>query len=207
MKKKFVYVFIYVVILIITVCVAKWSITYILNDETLDKGLIFQALPIYLGILSFFTKYLTDIFKEENENKKYWFRNYILDKYLNQFNNFIDKTKELFVKSVEIKKSIIKTDLSLSAYKEKTAEEYSKIADEFTIYWGECISAISFIKIYDKKLYERINNIFEKLQDQFMEKIDYESSNLEIKELDDYCVKLEEKRNEILELLYTQSLK
>ena len=173
----------------------------------MDKGLIFQALPIYLGILSFFTKYLTDIFKEENENKKYWFRNYILDKYLNQFNNFIDKTKELFVKSVEIKKSIIKTDLSLSAYKEKTAEEYSKIADEFTIYWGECISAISFIKIYDKKLYERINNIFEKLQDQFMEKIDYESSNLEIKELDDYCVKLEEKRNEILELLYRQSLK
>ena len=82
MKKKIIYIIVYIGILAITIGVGVWSIQYILNAEELDKGLIFQALPIYLGIISFFTKYLIDIFKEENDNKKYWFRNYVLESYL-----------------------------------------------------------------------------------------------------------------------------
>ena len=191
----------------ITIGVGVWSIQYILNAEELDKGLIFQALPIYLGIISFFTKYLIDIFKEENDNKKYWFRNYVLESYLKKFNGFIDKTKDLFLESIRIKRSIINNDLSLSLYKDKTAQEYSKIADRYTVLWGECISALDFIKIYDKKLYEKLNIIFEKLQDQFMNRLDEEAASIEIKDIDNYCVKLEEKRNEILELLYKQSIK
>lgn len=207
MKKKIIYIIVYILVLIITLGVGIWSIYFILNNEELDKGLIFQALPIYLGIISFFTKYLTDIFKDENENKKYWFRNYVLESYLKKFNIFIDRTKSLFLKCIEIKENIIGNDLNLSSYKSTTEKEYSKIADQYTILWGECISALDFIKIYDKKLYEKLNTIFEFLQDQFMERLDQEASNIEIKDVDNYCVKLEEKRNEILELLYKQSLK
>lgn len=207
MKKKIIYIIVYIGILAITIGVGVWSIQYILNAEELDKGLIFQALPIYLGIISFFTKYLIDIFKEENDNKKYWFRNYVLESYLKKFNGFIDKTKDLFLESIRIKRSIINNDLSLSLYKDKTAQEYSKIADRYTVLWGECISALDFIKIYDKKLYEKLNIIFEKLQDQFMNRLDEEAASIEIKDIDNYCVKLEEKRNEILELLYKQSIK
>ena len=206
MKKKIIYIIVYIGILAITIGVGVWSIQYILNAE-LDKGLIFQALPIYLGIISFFTKYLIDIFKEENDNKKYWFRNYVLESYLKKFNGFIDKTKDLFLESIRIKRSIINNDLSLSLYKDKTAQEYSKIADRYTVLWGECISALDFIKIYDKKLYEKLNIVFEKLQDQFMNRLDEEAASIEIKDIDNYCVKLEEKRNEILELLYKQSIK
>ena len=207
MKKKIIYIIVYIGILAITIGVGVWSIQYILNAEELDKGLIFQALPIYLGIISFFTKYLIDIFKEENDNKKYWFRNYVLESYLKKFNGFIDKTKDLFLESIRIKRSIINNDLSLSLYKDKTAQEYSKIADRYTVLWGECISALDFIKIYDKKLYEKLNIVFEKLQDQFMNRLDEEAACIEIKDIDNYCVKLEEKRNEILELLYKQSIK
>lgn len=207
MKKKIIYIIVYIGILAITIGVGVWSIQYILNAEELDKGLIFQALPIYLGIISFFTKYLIDIFKEENDNKKYWFRNYVLESYLKKFNVFIDKTKDLFLESIRIKRSIINNDLSLSLYKDKTAQEYSKIADRYTVLWGECISALDFIKIYDKKLYEKLNIVFEKLQDQFMNRLDEEAASIEIKDIDNYCVKLEEKRNEILELLYKQSIK
>jgi hypothetical protein len=207
MKKKIIYIIVYIGILAITIGVGVWSIQYILNAEELDKGLIFQALPIYLGIISFFTKYLIDIFKEENDNKKYWFRNYVLESYLKKFNGFIDKTKDLFLESIRIKRSIINNDLSLSLYKDKTAQEYSKIADRYTVLWGECISALDFIKIYDKKLYEKLNIVFEKLQDQFMNRLDEEAASIEIKDIDNYCVKLEEKRNEILELLYKQSIK
>ena len=207
MKKKIIYIIVYIGILAITIGVGVWSIQYILNAEELDKGLIFQALPIYLGIISFFTKYLIDIFKEENDNKKYWFRNYALESYLKKFNGFIDKTKDLFLESIRIKRSIINNDLSLSLYKDKTAQEYSKIADRYTVLWGECISALDFIKIYDKKLYEKLNIVFEKLQDQFMNRLDEEAASIEIKDIDNYCVKLEEKRNEILELLYKQSIK
>ena len=121
MKKKIIYIIVYIGILAITIGVGVWSIQYILNAEELDKGLIFQALPIYLGIISFFTKYLIDIFKEENDNKKYWFRNYVLESYLKKFNGFIDKTKDLFLESIRIKRSIINNDLSLSLYKDKTA--------------------------------------------------------------------------------------
>ena len=207
MKKKIIYIIVYIGILAITIGVGVWSIQYILNAEELDKGLIFQALPIYLGIISFFTKYLIDIFKEENDNKKYWFRNYVLESYLKKFNGFIDKTKDLFLESIRIKRSIINNDLSLSLYKDKTAQEYSKIADRYTVLWGEGISALDFIKIYDKKLYEKLNIVFEKLQDQFMNRLDEEAASIEIKDIDNYCVKLEEKRNEILELLYKQSIK
>lgn len=207
MKKKIIYIIVYILILAITIGVGIWSIQYILNAEDLDKGLIFQALPIYLGIISFFTKYLIDIFKEENDNKKYWFRNYVLESYLKKINEFIDKTKDLFLESIRIKKSIISNDLTLSLYKEKTAQEYSKIADRYTVLWGECISSLDFIKIYDKKLYEKLNIIFETLQDQFMNRLDEEAASIEIKDIDNYCVKLEEKRNEILELLYKQSIK
>ena len=207
MKKKIIYIIVYIGILAITIGVGVWSIQYILNAEELDKGLIFQALPIYLGIISFFTKYLIDIFKEENDNKKYWFRNYVLESYLKKFNGFIDKTKDLFLESIRIKRSIINNDLSLSLYKDKTAQEYSKIADRYTVLWGECISALDFIKIYDKKLYKKLNIVFEKLQDQFMNRLDEEAASIEIKDIDNYCVKLEEKRNEILELLYKQSIK
>ena len=207
MKKKIIYIIVYIGILAITIGVGVWSIQYILNAEELDKGLIFQALPIYLGIISFFTKYLIDIFKEENDNKKYWFRNYVLESYLKKFNGFIDKTKDLFLESIRIKRSIINNDLSLSLYKDKTAQEYSKIADRYTVLWGECISALDFIKIYDKKLHEKLNIVFEKLQDQFMNRLDEEAASIEIKDIDNYCVKLEEKRNEILELLYKQSIK
>ena len=207
MKKKIIYIIVYIGILAITIGVGVWSIQYILNAEELDKGLIFQALPIYLGIISFFTKYLIDIFKEENDNKKYWFRNYVLESYLKKFNGFIDKTKDLFLESIRIKRSIINNDLSLSLYKDKTAQEYYKIADRYTVLWGECISALDFIKIYDKKLYEKLNIVFEKLQDQFMNRLDEEAASIEIKDIDNYCVKLEEKRNEILELLYKQSIK
>ena len=207
MKKKIIYIIVYIGILAITIGVGVWSIQYILNAEELDKGLIFQALPIYLGIISFFTKYLIDICKEENDNKKYWFRNYVLESYLKKFNGFIDKTKDLFLESIRIKRSIINNDLSLSLYKDKTAQEYSKIADRYTVLWGECISALDFIKIYDKKLYEKLNIVFEKLQDQFMNRLDEEAASIEIKDIDNYCVKLEEKRNEILELLYKQSIK
>ena len=207
MNKKIIYIIVYIGILAITIGVGVWSIQYILNAEELDKGLIFQALPIYLGIISFFTKYLIDIFKEENDNKKYWFRNYVLESYLKKFNGFIDKTKDLFLESIRIKRSIINNDLSLSLYKDKTAQEYSKIADRYTVLWGECISALDFIKIYDKKLYEKLNIVFEKLQDQFMNRLDEEAASIEIKDIDNYCVKLEEKRNEILELLYKQSIK
>ena len=207
MKKKIIYIIVYILILVVTIGVGVWSIHYILNNDELDKGLIFQALPIYLGIISFFTKYLTDIFKEENENKKYWFRNYVLEAYLKKFNTFVDKTKELFLECINIKKNIINSDLNLSSYRDKTEEEYSKIADKYTILWGECISALDFIKIYDKKLYEKLNTIFEILQDEFMDKLDQEASSIEVKNIDTYCVKLEEKRNEILELLYKQSIK
>ena len=207
MKKKIIYIIVYIGILAITIGVGVWSIQYILNAEELDKGLIFQALPIYLGIISFFTKYLIDIFKEENDNKKYWFRNYVLESYLKKFNGFIDKTKDLFLESIRIKRSIINNDLSLSLYKDKTAQEYSKIADRYTVLWGECISALDFIKIYDKKLYEKLNIVFEKLQDQFMNRLDEEAASIEIKDIDNYCVKLEEQRNEIKELLYNQSIK
>lgn len=207
MKKKILYIIVYILILVVTIGVGVWSIHYILNNDELDKGLIFQALPIYLGIISFFTKYLTDIFKEENENKKYWFRNYVLEAYLKKFNTFVDKTKELFLECINIKKNIINSDLNLSSYRDKTEEEYSKIADKYTILWGECISALDFIKIYDKKLYEKLNTIFEILQDEFMDKLDQEASSIEVKNIDNYCVKLEEKRNEILELLYKQSIK
>ena len=207
MKKKIIYIIVYILILVVTIGVGVWSIHYILNNDELDKGLIFQALPIYLGIISFFTKYLTDIFKEENENKKYWFRNYVLEAYLKKFNTFVDKTKELFLECINIKKNIINSDLNLSSYRDKTEEEYSKIADKYTILWGECISALDFIKIYDKKLYEKLNTIFEILQDEFMDKLDQEASSIEVKNIDNYCVKLEEKRNEILELLYKQSIK
>lgn len=207
MKKKIIYIIVYILILVVTIGVGVWSIHYILNNDGLDKGLIFQALPIYLGIISFFTKYLTDIFKEENENKKYWFRNYVLESYLEKFNTFVDKTKELFLECISIKKSIISSDLNLSSYKGKTEQEYSKIADKYTILWGECISTLDFIKIYDKRLYEKLNTIFEMLQDEFMDKLDQEASSIEIKNIDNYCVKLEERRNEILELLYKQSIK
>ena len=179
MKKKIIYIIVYIGILAITIGVGVWSIQYILNAEELDKGLIFQALPIYLGIISFFTKYLIDIFKEENDNKKYWFRNYVLESYLKKFNGFIDKTKDLFLESIRIKRSIINNDLSLSLYKDKTAQEYSKIADRYTVLWGECISALDFIKIYDKKLYEKLNIVFEKLQDQFMNRLDEEAASIE----------------------------
>lgn len=207
MKKKIIYIIVYILILVVTIGVGVWSIHYILNNDELDKGLIFQALPIYLGIISFFTKYLTDIFKEESENKKYWFRNYVLESYLKKFNTFVDKTKESFLECINIKKSIINSDLNLSSYKGKTEQEYSKIADKYTILWGECISALDFIKIYDKRLYEKLNTIFEILQDEFMDKLDQEASSIEIKNIDNYCVKLEERRNEILELLYKQSIK
>ena len=59
----------------------------------------------------------------------------------------------------------------------------------------------------NKKLYEKLNIVFEKLQDQFMNRLDEEAASIEIKDIDNYCVKLEEKRNEILELLYKQSIK
>ena len=49
--------------------------------------------------------------------------------------------------------------------------------------------------------------VFENLQDEFMNRLDEEAASIEIKDIDNYCVKLEEKRNEILELLYKQSIK
>lgn len=205
--KKNIYIIVYVLILILTIGVGSWSIHYILNNDELDKGLIFQALPIYLGIISFFTKYLIDLFKEESENKKYWYRNYVLESYLKKANIFIDKTKELFLECINIKTRIIKSDLNLSSYRDKTEQEYSKIADAYTVLWGECISTLDFIKIYDKKLYEKLNTIFVALQDEFMDKLDQEVSSIEVKNVDNYCVKLEERRNEILETLYKQSIK
>lgn len=206
MKKKMGIIILYIALIAITIIIAAKSICYIYNDENINNAVIFEALPIYLGIASFFTKYLIDVFKEENENKKYWYRNYILETYIKRFNCFIDKTKELFSRTINMKSATIKDDLNLSEHKKRLEEDCEAIADKYTLLWSEHVSSLEFIKIYDANLYKKLNDIFEKLQDDFMYMLDQEKATTEVNKSDNFIMKLEENRNSLLKELYEYSI-
>ena len=204
--QKIFYKLFYFVIIVVTIAIGTYSIHQMLKNEN-STVLIYQALPVYIAIITFFAKCLMDTFKECNDNKKFWFRNYILKQYLGIFNNFIDNTKQLLEDSRITKQKILIQDIPISQHQILIKEEFSKISDAYTLKWGECISSLEFLKIYKDKLYEKCEAIISQLQDDFMNIVDYEENCIKEFQNDIYFPKLEQQRTELLKILYEESMK
>lgn len=195
-----------ILIISLSLFVAVITVYEILKTESFNNSVIFEAIPIYLGIISFFTKYIMDIIQEEKQSKQYWYRNYILEINQKNYLNFFDESKKMFEEILNVKREILETNPNINEYRSQTSEKFSPIVNEFNIKWNEIISSLSFIKVYNSKFYEALNEIFIKFQDIFITAVDNEGVNIEISNDGELNTRLEELKCDILKMLYNKSL-
>lgn len=196
----------YSIIIIISIIVAIINGIIIIKIDIFDNDVIFEAIPIYLGIISFFIKYIMDTIQHENESRQYWYRNYILEKNLKSYLEYFDKSKKMFEEILKIKGEILKNNPNINAYKIQTNTKFSPIVNDFNIKKGELTASLNFIKVYNPNLCQILSKIFADLQDEFTKAVDDEGINIKIKDKGELNTKLEELKNEMLKEFYNNLL-
>ncbi len=188
------------------------------DEKTNTKiDLILQSIPIYTGIIAFFTNIVITAYKEIDENKRYWFRTYVLNDSLKVYLQFIDSYKNIINEFIRKKQEI------LDNFKDKYTNDIDEIykrADFIDLNEPNLIETTKkqidnirliaeedFLFTYDSNFFTKVTNIIKKY-DNYITKLiteEYQSldcnNNYELYRAPD-CLK-----SELLKLFYIQSMK
>lgn len=178
------------------------------TDENMKYTLLIGILPIIFGFIGHCGESIFKVLEQEKNSKQYWFREFILDSYLNEYIEFINQCKKNFLKMLEEKRKLIESGIVASELPDAILSKSSNLILNFNLKYNEIISSIEFIKIYNIKFSESLLNIFENVQNIFIEAIDMECRTIDTS-IDNKITndELEKQKVEIMTLFYKESIR
>lgn len=178
--------------------------------------LILQSIPIYTGIIAFFTNIIFNTYKEINENKRYWFRTYVLNDSLKVYLQFIDSTKNIIDEFINKKKEILN---NLKGKYPNDTDEIYKLMDFTKLNQANLdetlkksnniimeIAEENFLITYDRNFFTKATDIIKKYDTHITNLIIEESNNLDCSHYELFRT-TDLLKSELLNLFYIQSMK
>ena len=195
-----------IIVCIIILILMIYTIRVILCNKETDNAIVFEAIPIYTGVITYVVGIFMESLKKENENKQYWFRNYILDSYLKEYIEIFDLSKKKYIEFLTQKALIIDAEKNVSQYKSEIQMLNEKSTMDFQIKMYSLGSDMEFIKVFDEEFCHRIWDSISMLEDIFVKTIDEEAHNID-HEIDNTVIcKIDEEKSKLLSYFYKKSL-
>lgn len=191
------------------------------DEKTNTKiDLILQSIPIYTGIIAFFTNIAITAYKEIDENKRYWFRTYVLNDSLKVYLQFIDSYKNIINEFIRKKQEILDNLKDKYTNDINDIDEIYKRADFANLNESNLIETTkkqmdnirliaeeNFLFTYDSHFFTKVTDIIKKYDNYITKLITEEYQSLDCNNNYELYMAPDRLKSELLKLFYMQSMK
>ena len=198
MKKRNVYIVLFVIIIGINVLAFT-----VFKETTFDSKINF--INIAYIIIVYFVDKIIESFDKKDDNKKYWFKNFILEKYIYDYCGFFDLGVDILRKANNEKNRLIEKNLGAKDFKETSTKLNHELFDEFSENKRKITSINGFVQIYDSEIYLKVQKIIEEYQNDYTEMLKNQLTNMDTN-IEKDVNEIYKFQNKLLEVYYKHSM-
>ncbi|MGN1012305.1 MAG: hypothetical protein ACI4ON_00520 [Clostridia bacterium] len=198
MKKGYVYIALFVLIIVINVLAFT-----IFKETTFENKIAFVNI-VYL-IIVYFVDRIVESFDKKDDNKKYWFKNFILEKYIYDYCEFFDSGADILREASDRKNKYVESNIGAKDLKEMSEKFQQELFDKFSLIKRKITSINAFIQIYDNDIYFKVQEVIEEYQNKFTEMLENQLNNVN-DNIEKDIIEIYEFRRKLLEIFYKHSI-
>lgn len=198
MKKWFIYGGSLVLIIFLNIL----ALTKFKNTTFEDKISLINTIYI---IVIYFTDKIIEKFDEKNDNKKYWFKNFILEKYIYDYCDFFDSGADILREASDIKNKYVESNIGTKDLKEMSENFQQELFDKFSLLKRKITSINAFIQIYDNDIYFKVQKVIEEYQNKFTKMLENQLNNVS-DNIEKDIIEVYEFQRKLLEIFYKHSI-
>lgn len=198
MKKWFIYGGSLVLIIILNIL----ALTKFKDTTFEDKISLINTIYI---IVIYFTDKVIEKYDEKNANKKYWFKNFILEKYIYDYCGFFDSGADILREARDRKNKYVENNMGTRDLKEMSEKFQHELFDKFSLLKRKITSINAFIQIYDNDIYFKVQKVIEEYQNKFTEMLENQLNNVN-DNIEKDIIEIYEFQRKLLEIFYKHSI-
>ena len=198
MKKKNIYILLFLIIIVINVLAFT-----VFKETTFENKIAF--INIAYIIVVYFVDKIIESFDKRDDNKKYWFKNFILEKYIYDYCGFFESGADILREASNKKNKYVEGNMGVKDLKKMSEKSQQELFDKFSLIKRRITSINSFIQIYDNNIYFEVQKVIEEYQNKFTEMLENQLNNVSDNIEKDIIEVYEFQRN-LLEIFYKHSI-
>lgn len=198
MKKRNIYILLFLIIIVINVLAFT-----VFKETTFENKIAF--INIAYIIVVYFVDKIIESFDKRDDNKKYWFKNFILEKYIYDYCGFFESGADILREASNKKNKYVEGNMGVKDLKKMSEKSQQELFDKFSLIKRRITSINSFIQIYDNNIYFEVQKVIEEYQNKFTEMLENQLNNVSDNIEKDIIEVYEFQRN-LLEIFYKHSI-
>lgn len=198
MKKRNIYILLFLIIIVINVLAFT-----VFKETTFENKIAF--INIAYIIVVYFVDKIIESFDKRDDNKKYWFKNFILEKYIYDYCGFFESGADILREASNKKNKYVEGNMGVKDLKKMSEKSQQELFDKFSLIKRRITSINSFIQIYDNNIYFEVQKVIEEYQNKFTEMLENQLNNVS-DNIEKDIIEVYEFQRKLLEIFYKHSI-
>jgi len=199
MKKGITYILLFIVLVVIDILAFT-----IFKDTTFENKIAFINIA-YISLVYFVDK-IVESFDKKDDNKKYWFKNFILEKYIYDYCDFFESGISMLREANSESIRLIENNVATKDLINETEKLCKDFFEKFSIKKRKITSINTFVQIYDNELYLKVQKIIENFQNEYTKMLEGQLVTVKDINLDKNINDIYKFQNELLKEFYNHSI-